>query len=189
MTVRVDAYFHPITMTYPIHPGPFFRAASNWEEPPNTLFLRSFRKGQTYLLSAFFISSRITTQRRKPSTLRTSWVYSLWPKVPSWIRIRWIQSATHRNNFNLPPTFGYVDCDAKFRSDIRPFHPWATFSRDIHTSLPKRPGPHIHGRRRQRSCPQSANTTFATPMATISHSHIQQCLDRNAAHFAQAFSC
>ena len=30
LTVRVDTYFHPIRMTYPIHPGPFFRAAPNW---------------------------------------------------------------------------------------------------------------------------------------------------------------
>ena len=30
LTVKVDAYFHPIRMTYPIHPGPVFRAAPNW---------------------------------------------------------------------------------------------------------------------------------------------------------------
>ena len=30
MTVRVDTYFHPIRMTYPIYPGLFFRAALNW---------------------------------------------------------------------------------------------------------------------------------------------------------------
>ena len=30
LTVRVDAYFHLIRMAYPIHPGPFFRAAPNW---------------------------------------------------------------------------------------------------------------------------------------------------------------
>ena len=30
LTVRVDTYFHPIRMTYPIHPGPFFRVAPNW---------------------------------------------------------------------------------------------------------------------------------------------------------------
>ena len=30
LTVRVDAYFPPIKMTYPIHPGSSFRAAPNW---------------------------------------------------------------------------------------------------------------------------------------------------------------
>ena len=74
------------------------------ESPPNTLFLRSFRKGQTYLLSALFISSRITTQWGKQSNLWTSWVYSHRPRVPSWIWIRWIQYATHRNNFKSPST-------------------------------------------------------------------------------------
>ena len=47
----VDAYFHPIRITYPIQPGPFFQAA------PNTLFLRIFRKGQTYLLSTLLLAA------------------------------------------------------------------------------------------------------------------------------------
>ena len=72
---------------------------------------------------------------------------------------------------------GYVDCDAKFRSDIQLlFISGQHFLENIRASLPKRPGPHIH-ERRQRSCLQPANTTFATPMATISHSHIQKCLN------------
>ena len=48
LTVRIDAYFHPIRMTYPIQPGQFFRAAPNWGKPAkHFLFLRSFRIGQT----------------------------------------------------------------------------------------------------------------------------------------------
>ena len=38
----------------------------------------------------------------KPSNLWTPWVYSLRPRVPSWIWIRWIQYATRRNNFKSP---------------------------------------------------------------------------------------
>ena len=72
------------------------------EKPPNTPFLRSFRTGQTYLLSALFIS--ITTPWGKPSNLWTSWVYSFRPRVPIWLWIRWIQSASHRNNFKSPST-------------------------------------------------------------------------------------
>ena len=74
------------------------------ESPPNTLFLRTFRKGQTYSLSALFISSSITTPWGKPSNSWTSWVYSHRPRVPSWIWIRWIQYASHSNNFKSPPT-------------------------------------------------------------------------------------
>ena len=36
----------------------------------------------------------------------------------------------------IPFNFGYVDYNAKFRSDIHLLHPWATFSRDIHVSPP-----------------------------------------------------
>ena len=101
------------------------------EKPLNTLFLRSFRTGQTYLLFALFISSRITTQWGKPSNLWTSWVYSLRPRVPSWIWIRWIQSASHRNNFKSPPKLAMSTALQKFRSDIQLLHPWATFSGDM----------------------------------------------------------
>ena len=33
LTVRVDAYFHPIMMTNPIQPEPFSQAAPNWGKP------------------------------------------------------------------------------------------------------------------------------------------------------------
>ena len=39
-----------------------------------------------------------------PPNLWTSWVYSHRPRVPSWIWIRWIQYATHSNNFKSPST-------------------------------------------------------------------------------------
>ena len=50
-------------------------------------------------------SSNITTPWGKPSNLGTFWVYSLRPRVPSWIWFRCILSATHRNTFISPPTF------------------------------------------------------------------------------------
>ena len=91
-------------ITYPIQSRPFFRQHQIGKSPPNSLFLRTFQKGQTYLLSALLISSSITTPWGKPSNLWTSWVYSLRPRVPSWLWIRWIQSASHRNNFTSPPS-------------------------------------------------------------------------------------
>ena len=105
LTVRVDTYFHPIRITYPFPPGPFFRAAPNWgKAAKHSLPQNFFQKGQMYLLSALFISCRITTPWGKPSNLWTSWVYSHRPRVLSWIWIRWIRSATHRNNFKSPLT-------------------------------------------------------------------------------------
>ena len=55
------------------------------------------------------------------------------------------QTGEKSPNTLFPRSFGYVDCDAKFHPDIQLLHPWATFSRDIHASLPKQTGPHIHG--------------------------------------------
>ena len=42
LTVRVDTYFHPIRMTYPVQPGPFFWAASNWEKPAKNSLPQNF---------------------------------------------------------------------------------------------------------------------------------------------------
>ena len=124
------------------------------EGPPNTLFPRT---DVITVRSPF--SSSIMTPWGKPSNLWTSSVYSFRPRVPSWLWIRWIQSASHRNNFKSPSTLAMSTATQNSaRSDIQPLHPWATFSGNIHTFLPKRPGPHIH-ERRQRSCPQPANTT------------------------------
>ena len=53
MSGMVVAYFHPMRMTYPIQPGQH----KNGESPPNYLFLRTFRAGQTYILSAPFIAA------------------------------------------------------------------------------------------------------------------------------------
>ena len=89
MTVRVNIYFPPIRMTYPIQPKPFFRAA------PNILSSSELFKIDRRLTVLSSIAAA-SPPWRKPSN-------SVWPRVPSWIGIRWIQYATHRNNFKLPP--------------------------------------------------------------------------------------
>ena len=43
LTVRVDAYFHPIRMAYPIQPGPSFRAAQIGESRQTLSFPQNFR--------------------------------------------------------------------------------------------------------------------------------------------------
>ena len=91
-------------MTYPIQPGPFFWAAPNWGKPAKLSLPQNVLNRTDVLTVCSLHSSSITTPWGKPSNLCTSWVYSLRPRVPSWIWIRCIQSATHRNTFKSPPT-------------------------------------------------------------------------------------
>ena len=64
LTVRVDAYFHQVRLTYLIQPGPFFRTALNWGKPAkHFLFLRTLQKGQTSYCP-LFNSSSISTMRK-----------------------------------------------------------------------------------------------------------------------------
>ena len=73
-------------------------------KPSNTLsFSELLSSGQTSYCPLFNSSSSITPSWGKLSNLWTPCVYSLRPRAPSWIWIRWIQYATHRNNFTLPP--------------------------------------------------------------------------------------
>ena len=132
-------------------PDPFSGQHQIGESPPNTLFLRTFSKRTDVLTVCSFHSSSIMTPWGKPSNLWTSWVYSLRPRVPSWIL----------DVFNLPHTgtplsrLQFWLCPLRrniIRSDIQLLHPWATFSGDIHASLPKQPGPHIYGGL-HHSCP------------------------------------
>ena len=148
----VDVYFHPMRMTYPIQPGPFFRAAPNWGKPAKLSLPYNISNRTDVLTVRFLHSSSIITPWGKPSNLWTSWVYSLRPRVPSWIWIRCIKSATHRNTFISPLTLAMSTATRKERSDIQLLHHWATFSGDFHTSLLQQPGSHIHGRL-HHSCP------------------------------------
>ena len=94
-----STYFHPIRMTYPIHPGPSFRAAEIGEATKHTpSFSELLHSGQMSYCLLFNSSSSITPPWGKLSNLWTPCVYSLRPRVPSWIWIRQIQYATHRNN-------------------------------------------------------------------------------------------
>ena len=82
-------------MSYPIHPGPFSGQHQIGEFPPNSFFLRTFSNRTDILTVRPLHSRNITTPWGKPSNLWTFWVYSLRPRVPSWIWIRCIQSDTH----------------------------------------------------------------------------------------------
>ena len=159
LIVRVDTYFHPIKMTYPIHPGPFFRAAPNWGTAAKHSLPQKLPNWTDVLMSARFISISITTLWGKPSNLWTSWIYSLRPRVPSWIWIRWIQSPAHRNNFTSPPKLAMSTAMQNLAQTSSYFISGQHFL-ETFTLL----------------SPNDQDHTFMDDYNDISHSHIQQCL-------------
>ena len=151
-------------MTYPIHPGSSFQAAQIGESrqtlslPPN--FFVENRHNDCPLSSI----ATAPPPWGKPSNLWTPFIYSLRLRVPSWIRIRWIQYATHRNKFNR---LQYWLCRLRCKIPLRHLATsslGSIFWRHSRFS-PKQPEPQTHGWL-QHSCPQPANMTFATLMAT-----------------------
>ena len=99
----VDAYFHPIRVTYLIQPGPFFRAAPNWGKAAKHSLSQKLSNWTDLITVRSPFSNNITTPWGKPSNLWTSWVYSLRLRVPRWIWIRWIPYTSYRNNYTPPP--------------------------------------------------------------------------------------
>ena len=124
----VDAYFHPMRMTYPIQPRPFFQAAPNWGKPAKLFLPRNISNRTDVPTVRSLHSSSISTPWGKPSNLWTSWVHSLRPRVPSWTWIRCIQSATH-GHLHFASNLSHVYCGAQFCSDIQLLHPGQHFWR------------------------------------------------------------
>ena len=93
-----------MSMTYPLQAGPFFWAAPKLWKPAKLPLSQNISNRTDVLTVRSLHSSSITTPWGKPSNLWPSCVYSLRPRVPSWIWIRCIQPATHRNTFISPLT-------------------------------------------------------------------------------------
>ena len=97
------------------------------------------------------------------------------PRVPSWIWIRWIQYATHRNNFTSPPKLAMSTAMQYFTPTPNYFftgqHFLETFTLLLETAWT------TNSRWLQRFSPQPANTTFATLWRTYLPQHNQQCLN------------
>ena len=79
----------------------------------------------------------------KPTNSWTPCVYSLRPRVLSWIWIRWIQYATHRNNLKSPPALA-MSTAMKIPLQQPATSSLATFSGCIHVS-PVQLEPQTHG--------------------------------------------
>ena len=123
----VDAYFHPIRMTYPIQPGPFPEQHQIRESPPNYLFLRIFRTGQMYLLSVHFIAA--ASQNDEESYLIYGPLEStlLDQGFPVEYELDALKTP-HRNTFISPLSLAMSTATRKNRSDIQLFYrPRATF--------------------------------------------------------------
>ena len=98
LTVRVNAYFHPII------PDHFSGQHQIGEKPAKHSLPQKLSNWADVITVRSTFSSSITTPWGKPSNLWTPYIYSLRPRVPSWIWIRWIQFTSHRNNSKSPST-------------------------------------------------------------------------------------
>ena len=175
MTVRVDAYLHPIRMIYPIQPGSFFRAAPNWGKSAKHSLPQKLSNWVDVITVRSPFSSSITPLWGKPSNLWTPCVYSLWSRVPSWIWIRWTQYATHRNNFKSPPALAMSTATQNTAPTASHFIPGQHV---LETFTLLFPNDQDHTFMDNTTFLSSTSKhDFCNTMATISHSHIQQCLN------------
>ena len=85
-------------------PDHFFGQHQIGESPPNTFSSSEDKKDRRLTVRSSIAAAAASTQWEKPSDLWTPCVYSLRSRVPSWISIRWIQFASHRNNSKSPST-------------------------------------------------------------------------------------
>ena len=175
-------------MTYPIHPGPFFRAASNWGKPAkHSLFLRTFSNWTDVLLSALLIAaaSRIHEESHLINgPLESSLLDEGFP-----VEYELDEFNTPHTETTLSPPPTLATSTATQNSLRRP----ATSSLGNifwrHSHFSPQTTRVTHSWTTTRFLSLTSKHDFCNTMATIYHSHIQPCLNRNPAHFAQAFSC
>ena len=123
-------------------------------------FSEMLRSGQTSYCLLFNSSSSITPPWGKLSNLWTPCVYSHRLRVPSGIWIRWIEYATHKNNFTSPPKLA-VSAAMQNSAPTSSYFTSGQHFLETFCFSPKQPEPQTHGDYK-RFCPQTANTTFAT---------------------------
>ena len=123
----------------------------------------------------FNSNSSITPPWRKPSNLWTPCVYSLRPRVPCWIWIRWIQYATHRNNFTSPPKLAMSTAIQNSAPTPSYFTSGQHFL-ETFTLLPETTRT-TNSRWLQSFLSSNSKHDFCYTVANISPSHIQQCLN------------
>ena len=153
-----------------------FPGSRNWGSRPTLSFAELLRSGQTsYCLLSNSSSSSIKATWGKPSNLWTPRVYSLRARVPSCIWIRWIQYATHMNNFTSPPKLAMSTAMQNYAPTPSYFTSGQHFL-ETFTLLPETTRT-TNSRWLQSFLSSNSKHNFCYPMANISPSHIQQCLN------------
>ena len=108
------------------------------------------------------------------------------PKDPSWIWVRYIQYATHRNNFISPPKLAMsMRCLIPLRH-LALTSPLGNINGDTHASPQNHQTHKNHGD--LKVCFLKQQTWLLLYTANITPSHVRQCL-KITTLFAQAFSC
>ena len=144
-------------MTYPIH----LSGQHKLGKPLNTLF------GWTNSFSADVSLSALQYQQQHGHNKGSCIIYgplasiSLRPRVPSWIWIRWIQYATHRNNFTSPPKLAMSTAMQNSAPTPSDYFTSGQHFLETFTLLPETTRT-TNSRWLQRFSPQRANTTLAT---------------------------
>ena len=162
-------------MTYPIQPEPSFWSAEIGEATKHFPLSQNFFVQDRRLTVCSSKAAAALTQWRKLSNLWTPCIYSLRPRVPSWIWIWWIQYSTHRNNFTSPPKLAMST--AMQNSALTPSyfisgqHFLKTFMLLLKTNRT------TNSRWLQSFLSSNSKHDFCYTMANISPSHIQQCLN------------
>ena len=119
----VVAYFHPMRMTYLILAGQFFPGNIKMVKARQTLssFESIEQDGRTFCPLSSQQQNHYTM--RKAIEFMNLWVYFSRPKVPSWIWIRCVYSATYRNAFMSPLTFAMSTATRNFAQTFSYFIP------------------------------------------------------------------
>ena len=162
-------------MTYPFNPD-HLPGSTNWGNLPNTVFSQNSFVQYRHLTVCSSIAAA-ASHHHKGSRLiyGTLASISLRPRVPSWIWIRGIQYATHRNSFTSPPKLAISDAMQILLRHLATSSPLGNIFWRHSRFSPKQPEPQTHGDY-NRFCPQTENTTFATLWRTYLPQHIPQCL-------------
>ena len=166
-------------MTYPIQSGSSFRAAEIGETVKHSFFSQNpfVQYRRLTVCSSIAAAAAAASHHHEGSSL----IYgplasiSLRSKFPSWIWIRWIQYATHRNNFTSPPKLAMSTAMQNSAPTPSYFFTGQHFL-ETFMLLPETTRT-TSSRWLQRFSPQTAKRDFCCTIANISPSHIQQCLN------------
>ena len=164
-------------MTYPIYSRLSFRAAQIGEAVKHFFLFSQNNFVQNRHLTVCSSIAAAASHHHEGSSLiygRLA-VISLRPRVPSWIWIRWIQYATHRNNFTSPPKLAMLTAMQNHAPTPSYFTSWQHFL-ETFTILPETTKT-TNSWWLQSFLSSNSKQDFCYTMANILPSYTQQCLN------------